>query len=107
MLIALDYDNTYNQDPTAWGRVADLLHYFGHKIITVTLRSKELDGMEDLPWPVYFTNGKPKRQFMEDHDINVDVWIDDIPESIAEGSYFTPEELEQWRARGRTKKVLK
>ena len=35
--------------------------------------------------PVFFTAGSPKRWYMEQQGLRIDVWIDDDPQSIVGG----------------------
>jgi methyl coenzyme M reductase subunit C-like uncharacterized protein (methanogenesis marker protein 7) len=85
MIIALDYDDTYTQDPALWNEIVELIRAKGHDISIVSERNPE--DMEDFDvgaWlDIYFTNGMPKREYMSLlENIQVDVWIDDQPEEI-------------------------
>lgn len=84
MNIALDYDDTFTRDPAFWGGVIRWARSRGHRIFICTCRAaKDNDDMA-LPcnMEIYFTGGSPKRKFMADLGIRVDVWIDDMPEMI-------------------------
>ena len=87
MLIAIDYDETYDQDFDLWEAFAHLAASRGHVVICVTCRTLPPGSVhkdERTPsFPVYCTTNQQKRPFMESLGIRVDVWIDDFPESIA------------------------
>ncbi len=95
MKIALDYDGTYTLDPKSWNQFIASFTLHGHEIYVVTARSdtygyveesKEvLAALQDRVKAVYFTSGVSKRKFMQNKGINIDVWIDDMPEMIVEG----------------------
>ncbi len=104
LLVSLDYDNTYTADPKGMRALIRCLQSSGHKVIIVTMRSRELDWdaefsflKSDYGIETFFADGQPKRKYMEDRGIYVDIWIDDSPEGIVNGSSHTPEELQQWR----------
>ena len=43
LLVSLDYDNTYTADPKGMRALIRCLQSSGHKVIIVTMRSRELD----------------------------------------------------------------
>ena len=93
MIIAIDYDETYTVDPDGWDLFCAMFMDRGHTIICVSARNEEHMG------PVRDTLGKvigagncigvnkqPKKQTMlQEYGMIIDVWIDDIPESIING----------------------
>lgn len=87
MIIAIDYDETYDMDSHFWESFVQMAEVRGHKVICVTCRALppgSADPHERVPsFPVYCTANQQKRPFMEALGIHVDVWIDDFPESIA------------------------
>jgi hypothetical protein len=87
MILAVDYDETYDMDFGLWEAFAKLATGRGHTVICVTCRALppgSADPHERVPsFPVYCTANQQKRPFMEALGIRVDVWIDDFPESIA------------------------
>jgi hypothetical protein len=88
MTIAIDFDDTFTRDPDLWSRFVVMCQNRGYKPIMVTMRfPTQHGGMEDAielfgAVNVYFTGHHLKKPFMELHNIHVDVWIDDTPESI-------------------------
>lgn len=85
MLIAIDYDDTWTRDRAFWLAFARLASANGHKVIGVTMRHEsDNDDMcrHYSKMKLYCTGGKPKRKFMTDRGIMVDIWIDDSPEFI-------------------------
>lgn len=98
MIIALDYDETYDMDFDLWEAFATLAADRGHQVLCVTARHVPpgtYHKFERVPsFPVYCTAGQPKRDFMLGLGIRIDVWIDDRPESIVsysiQGSLILP-----------------
>ncbi len=104
MNIALDYDNTYTADPRLWSFFIVKAKALGHKIFIVTLRSEEEDRDDDTDFlndyygvPFVWCNGVAKKQVVEKMGIKIDIWIDDMPDTITYGSAYSLEELEEWR----------
>lgn len=88
MNLALDYDQTYDRDPEFWDSFVALAKAYGHKVYCVTCRRHTMDNVQECDVPgvlTYFTNLSPKRWFMEQQGIQIDVWIDDTPECVKEG----------------------
>lgn len=106
MLIALDYDNTYDRTPALWMKFIDLFMREGHTVILATYRDAYFDKtplLERLEKriPVYYTRGVAKKWWLEqfapvEHS-RPDVWIDDRPEAILYNSGLNREELFEWR----------
>ena len=100
MRIALDYDNTYTADPYFWGLVIGKSIAHGHDIRIVTVRHPALDEIKahDIKIPIIYTNGVAKdfwcRWF---EDWIVDVWIDDLPQTVDNNSTATADFLAEWR----------
>lgn len=91
MDIGLDFDGTYTLDPEFWDQVVLLAQDMEHTVYVVTNRlgeDEEDDEVYDVPVPaenVIFTAGKSKHDFMmANHDLHIDVWIDNEPEWIKE-----------------------
>ena len=86
--ISLDYDGTANQDEVAFKELAKLLRRFGHNVYIVTMRfPSEITAWKD-EWSnhvnaIFATARMAKREFMQARGINIDIWIDDIPETIS------------------------
>jgi len=94
MTIAIDFDDTFTKDPALWRGFVIMCRNRGHNPIMVTMRyPTQHGGMEDAielfeAVNVYFTGHHLKKPFMERLNIHVDVWIDDMPETIP-----TPSEM--------------
>ncbi len=86
MLFALDYDGTFDKNPDFWLDFIEKATEYRIVVVIVTARPK--DQIEDIvaavPWnmPIYATGLTPKRAYMEEQGLQVDVWIDDWPEWI-------------------------
>lgn len=105
MHLALDYDDTFTADKSAWECFIQLFQTLGHTITIVTMRDGEADWHSDFKYlkdtydvNTVFCNGESKRDVTERLGIKIDVWIDDRPEGISHGSTFAFDKLEEWRA---------
>jgi hypothetical protein len=86
MIVALDYDCTYTNDPATWDKVIAVFRAAGHKVYLVTMRYDNhtdadpvraaLEGKVD---GMFFTGHRAKQPFMFKLGINISVWIDDMP----------------------------
>lgn len=110
MRIALDFDKTYDKAPKFWDTFIDNCHGNGFEVILATYRHPTEDWdplMDDLQKkiPLYFTDGKAKRPFLENLGVTVDIWIDDNPHSIVDDSAWAPNspELHAWRIANKTR----
>ena len=104
MHIALDYDNTYTADRNAFKAIIRCFQSSGHKVTCVTLRNGIEDWHEDFKElkesygvDTVFCNGRAKRKVTQEHNIGIDIWIDDTPSGIDNDSPFTEQELSVWR----------
>lgn len=88
MLIALDYDGTYIEDPRLWDRFINTCIQRNHTVICVTMRYES----ESLPLAntigkkcqIYFTRREAKKIYMDKIGIYPDIWIDDNPKWLYE-----------------------
>ena len=84
MKIALDYDQTFDQDKEFWAKVVNLAKEHGHIVTIVTGRVNSDFGNEDIlsdaknmGIDVVFCSQIPKSE-----KFTADVWIDDSPLNI-------------------------
>lgn len=87
MIIALDFDDTYTQDPALFNAFVSHAKKNGHYVFVVTARSESygLQDIEDaLPGiEIVATGGEKKRQYLSENGYpNPSIWIDDMPELI-------------------------
>ena len=85
MIISIDYDDTYTNDPDLWDRFIAVAESKGHIVICVTARRDTFENRREMTIPVetiLFAYDCPKRQYAEYKGYHVDVWIDDKPEAI-------------------------
>lgn len=82
MKFGLDYDLTYTETPDLWNEFIASAISKGHEVHIVTFRSPETPIEHELDIPVHYTNSTPKRKFMNQKGIVIDVWIDDWPDLI-------------------------
>jgi hypothetical protein len=87
VLIALDYDGTYTADPHLFDYFIDFARNRGHEVHIVTMRFAH-EGVRVAAHVdrIHFTDRKAKRPFMERLGLDVQIWIDDMPEFITMGS---------------------
>lgn len=102
--IAIDYDGTFSLAPGLWARFIADANSCGCRVFVISCRKCECspamkcenhvdlkaampligeDGVTSLTF--YLTNGAPKRWFMEQRGIKVDIWVDDEPMTIEYG----------------------
>lgn len=86
-LFALDYDDTYTDDPELWDDFIAKAVGRGHHVMIVTARSADDLLNEPISVPgvgeVVYTGGEKKRAFLENGGLpQPDIWIDDRPEHI-------------------------
>ena len=87
LTFAFDFDNTITRDPDLFDFIMKGLQIVGHKVYIVTGRLTTTHPEDLDPWgwegfQVFFTEHKAKRKYMEDLGIKVDIWVDDLPESV-------------------------
>lgn len=89
---AIDYDQTFSEDPLLWQSFCKAAIERGHAVWIVTCRMDTDENLEDLvavtglePWRHQFTNMGPKKDYCAERGIFPSVWIDDMPESILRG----------------------
>lgn len=90
MLIALDFDGTFTEDPDLWVSFVRFAKRRGHRVICATMRyeSEGKEVAEALAGEVdqiVFTGRKAKRPYLQSVGLEPDVWIDDEPRWILEG----------------------
>lgn len=81
MLIAIDYDETFTEDPDFWRGVIELGRSRGHRFICVTGRSSPPDPTREPPIPILVlcSPGELKAVTARRAGYHVDVWVDDMP----------------------------
>ena len=103
MKIALDFDGTYTLHPEFWDLFLHNAKANGFKVLIVTLRHATHDRLaleahlERLGAGIVYCDGRPKADVLKERGITVDVWLDDDPQCIFEGSRFNDEQLANWR----------
>ncbi len=81
--ISIDYDDTFTSCKETWRKVIGVLRDAGARVVCVTSRRPEMT-VTDFPGEVFYCSGRPKREVMHEHRIDIHVWIDDQPEYIGE-----------------------
>ena len=88
MIIAIDYDDTFTADPQLWRHVIGCIESSGHRVVCVSARlnsrgnQRELGAALPSSVEIFLSYDKPKRQYMQSKGVEVDIWIDDMPEAI-------------------------
>jgi hypothetical protein len=91
--IALDFDRTFTSDIEFWRLFVSFAAYRGHKIYCVTGRTDcarnraEVANLFGLPTfallsGCIFCNHSSKRAKVDELNIAIDIWIDDMPEGV-------------------------
>jgi hypothetical protein len=85
--VAIDYDLTISRAPNEWARLLLQIKAMHWQVYVVTGRKstyqpEELRWLMDVTDGVFFTEHKSKLRYMRELGIEVDIWIDDRPESI-------------------------
>lgn len=86
-IVAVDYDDTISHHDTGWLSILKAFELTGYRVIIVTYRQphaypEDLQFLIDKGYKVYFTSQVAKRLYMREKGIEVDIWVDDTPESI-------------------------
>lgn len=96
MIISVDFDNTYTNDPVTFNKVIKIFQDAGHTVVCVTFRTPAMgaDVLRTIGSLIgkdncFFSSGELKKPFMEAQGIEVDIWIDDMPEIIARNRIVT------------------
>lgn len=98
MKIALDYDDTYTKDVDFWNEFLRLSREYGHEVRIVTARHNVKDKIF-VPAEIIYCDGVAKRFVCHHHaEYDVDIWIDDKPQSVDNNGPLTRAQLEEWRA---------
>lgn len=106
---ALDFDETYSRDPTFWKDFVALTSSYGHTVDIVTMRHEEVDKLacEDELYRngiknIVYVGGKdgggaPKMDTVAERGLKYDIWIDDNPKALTNGSDFVGQKIIDWR----------
>lgn len=91
MLIAIDYDETYTEDPEFWDLVIGLAVNRGHSVICATMRHRYegqeiIDNLGHKVERIIFTGRKAKVPAVHEAGYYPSVWIDDSPHWLLNNS---------------------
>lgn len=85
MLIALDYDGTYTEDPELWNAFIASAAARGHRVFCVTMRYPTEP--VEMPCDIIYTGREAKAAHVQAlHGMAFDIWIDDNPHWILRNS---------------------
>lgn len=83
MIISLDYDGTYTEDPALWDMFVLHARRNGHQVFLITMRyPDEPVTLTANVNRVVYTSREAKLPYTARNNIQVDVWIDDRPDFI-------------------------
>lgn len=88
LTIAIDFDDTFTADVEMWSHVIAEFQRFGHSVVCVSARRNELGHRQELTQAlpegvsVLLSYDAPKRLYAKSQGVDVDIWIDDMPEAI-------------------------
>jgi hypothetical protein len=99
VIISIDFDDTWTQDPEAWREFARMLNGRGHTVLVTTNRYKTQPSLREVRGvvgtgaiqEVIFAGTKPKRVAASERGYDVDVWADDSPEMVFLGLGHCPD----------------
>lgn len=87
LTFGIDYDGTYNADPDLFKDIIKLIKSKGHKVVIVTGRSEctgqEIKNEMINVAPIVFAGDTWKKNAALAMGYEIDVWVDDLPESIS------------------------
>ena len=107
MLIALDFDGTYTLDPSFWMGFIRQAQERGHFVHIVTLRHAEIDRLaNEMEFinrgvTVVYCDGHSKLEVAKERGLEYDIWIEDDPRCVSQGTRLNEQQLEAWRKRDR------
>ena len=85
LTIALDYDYTYTEMPDLWKQFIGAVEQHGHTVVCVTGRTVP-PGLGEIQLPVSVNvvcaGELAKDEAASNAGYDVDIWIDDMPETI-------------------------
>jgi hypothetical protein len=88
MIIAIDYDFTFTNDVELFSRFIAVAQLRGHTVICVTGRTEPPDLTREVQFPpgvkTICAGAMEKRKAAENAGYKVDIWIDDMPETIGQ-----------------------
>ena len=92
MNICIDYDQTFTTNPGMWTQIIQAMQAQGAAVWCVTARDEaSMSEVRTQLGPFIgatrciATSGAPKRSHLRDHhNFEIDIWIDDMPETIGE-----------------------
>ena len=80
MGVAIDYDDTFTTCVDTWTEVIDVLRGAGCRVVCVTFRPPTPQWrITDFPGEVFYTDGRPKAEYMVEAGVDIAIWIDDQP----------------------------
>lgn len=85
VIIALDYDDTYDRDPGLRNHLIGHATALGHVFIIVTMRYEHEPiemALAGVDVPIFYTGRQAKVPYMASLGIDVHVWIDDDPYAL-------------------------
>ena len=85
--IAFDFDKKISDHPTLFLEVMETFERFGWFVVVVTYRTPstypdDLDFLLLKGYKVFFTSHTAKDKYMKSLGIDIDIWVDDEPETI-------------------------
>ncbi len=109
---AIDFDNTFTRDPELFKMFIRICEQRGHKCYIVTMRAGRGDAKAQVEAalaeagvdvPIVYCHHTFKRKIISQQGLNIDIWIDDLPEGIGDQRMMMayddkgiPQTLWQW-----------
>lgn len=102
--IAVDFDRTFTADPVLWRSFMTTARRRGHSVYIVTGRNQSSVSAQLIRrylgeaakfTHILFCHHGPKRAAAESRGVQVDIWIDDVPEVIGAASVGEVAQIEE------------
>lgn len=82
IVFAIDYDDTYTEDPPLFDQMIALMRSRGHIAVMVTARVPTNPIAHNPGIEVFYTSAMPKAKYMKDAGLSPSIWIEDMPELV-------------------------
>lgn len=82
MIISIDYDGTYSREPSLWDNFISFAKERGHVVICITNRAFPIESGKKPNVEILYAGADYKREYAVKNGYKVDIWIDDMPETV-------------------------
>ena len=84
LILSLDFDGCYTEDPVGWEAFIYMMRNRGHQIWVITMRyphegAPVEKALKDKVDRIVYTSRRAKTAYANDKAMLIDIWIDDSP----------------------------